>query len=153
MNNNFTSHNLIAKNEAETIKFAQDFANKILAQSINHLICLSGPMGAGKSVFARSFIQHVFQDKNMEVPSPTFTLVQQYERETLTLWHFDLYRLEHAEEIYEIGWEEATMQTSYNIALIEWPERIESLLPNPYTHIDIKPLDETQRQITITDHK
>jgi tRNA threonylcarbamoyladenosine biosynthesis protein TsaE len=60
------------------------------------------------------------------VPSPTFTLVQTYPTEAGELWHFDLYRLDRAEQIYELGLEEAL---AGGISLIEWPELIERLLP------------------------
>lgn len=109
------------------------------------VITLEGPMGAGKSEFARAFIQHLVGEE-IDVPSPTFTLVQTYEIPKGTIWHFDLYRLEDEDEIYEIGWEEAL---SDGILLIEWPERLGSLLPKKRTEIKITPKRETKRQITI----
>lgn len=87
------------------------------------ILTLSGPLGAGKSAFARAFIQHL-TSPHEEVPSPTFTLVQTYETPTFEIWHFDLYRLEHPEELWELGFEEAP---HVGVCLIEWPERIEAL--------------------------
>ncbi|MBA4749854.1 MAG: tRNA (adenosine(37)-N6)-threonylcarbamoyltransferase complex ATPase subunit type 1 TsaE [Alphaproteobacteria bacterium] len=87
------------------------------------ILTLSGPLGAGKSAFARAFIQHL-TSPDEEVPSPTFTLVQTYETPTFEVWHFDLYRLERSEELWELGFEEAPQ---VGVCLIEWPERIEAL--------------------------
>jgi tRNA threonylcarbamoyladenosine biosynthesis protein TsaE len=88
------------------------------------VIALSGELGAGKTSFARTFIRARGGDD--EVPSPTFTLVQTYELPGGAVWHFDLYRLRHAEEAWELGIEDAFRD---GISLIEWPERLGGLLP------------------------
>jgi tRNA threonylcarbamoyladenosine biosynthesis protein TsaE len=88
------------------------------------VIALSGDLGAGKTSLARAFIHARGADES--VPSPTFTLVQTYELPGGTVWHFDLYRLRAAEEAWELGIEDAF---DGGIALIEWPERLGSLLP------------------------
>ena len=88
-------------------------------------ILLDGDLGAGKTVFARGFVQAAVGD-DIEVPSPTFTLAQIYPRDGLEVWHFDLYRLERAEEAWELGVEEAFAE---GLSLIEWPERLGPLLP------------------------
>ncbi len=90
------------------------------------VIALSGDLGAGKTHFARAFIHALSGDEAETVPSPTFTLVQVYERTPAPVWHFDLYRLEQPEEVYELGFEDALAQ---GISLIEWPERLGPLLP------------------------
>jgi tRNA threonylcarbamoyl adenosine modification protein YjeE len=84
------------------------------------VIALSGEVGAGKTIFARAFIG---ED---EVPSPTFTLVQIYDRPQGRIWHFDLYRLDAADQAIELGIEEAFAS---GISLIEWPQRLGRLLP------------------------
>ncbi len=96
------------------------------------VILLKGDLGTGKSTFARAFIK-TFCGEEREVPSPTFTLVQTYEAPTFTLWHFDLYRLQHPEEVYELGIEEAY---SNGVSLIEWPERLGPFLPKDYLEIE-----------------
>lgn len=88
------------------------------------VIALEGPLGAGKTTFARAFIDAL--GGREEVPSPTFTLVQLYELAPAPVWHFDLYRIVKPEEVYELGLEEALAE---GICLIEWPERLGALLP------------------------
>jgi tRNA threonylcarbamoyladenosine biosynthesis protein TsaE len=87
------------------------------------VIALSGPLGAGKTTLARAIIGALTGPT--EAPSPTFTLAEIYETDAFALTHFDLYRLEKAEEVWELGFEEALD----GVSLIEWPERIEGLLP------------------------
>lgn len=87
------------------------------------VVALSGPLGAGKTTLARAVIA-ALTGRN-EAPSPTFTLVETYETAHFPLFHFDLYRLEKAEDVWELGLEEALD----GVSLIEWPERIEALLP------------------------
>ena len=93
------------------------------------VVALAGDLGAGKTTFARALIAAFAAEAGAvppEVPSPTFTLVQTYEFPRATLWHFDLYRIERPEDALELGIEEAL---AGGIALIEWPERLGSLLP------------------------
>jgi tRNA threonylcarbamoyladenosine biosynthesis protein TsaE len=89
---------------------------------------LSGPLGAGKSHFARALIaaRLAALGRAEAIPSPSFTLVQTYDLGTVTLWHADLYRLASAEELPELGLDEAIPTA---ICLVEWPERLGALLP------------------------
>jgi tRNA threonylcarbamoyladenosine biosynthesis protein TsaE len=87
-------------------------------------LLLEGQIGAGKSHFARAFIQARL-GRAEDVPSPTFTLVQSYQAD-VEIWHADLYRLSHPDEVLELGLEEAFDSA---ICLIEWPDRLGSLLP------------------------
>ncbi|HEX4113425.1 MAG TPA: tRNA (adenosine(37)-N6)-threonylcarbamoyltransferase complex ATPase subunit type 1 TsaE [Stellaceae bacterium] len=90
-------------------------------------IALQGPLGSGKTSFARAFIRALGRGDE-EVPSPTFTLVEVYSFPPRpSIWHFDLYRLEAPEDVYELGIEDAWAD---GVCLIEWPERIASLLPS-----------------------
>ena len=88
------------------------------------VLALKGELGAGKTCFARGFIRARGGDE--AVPSPTFTLAQIYELPNGTVWHFDLYRLRFPENAWELGIEDAFRD---GISLIEWPERLERLLP------------------------
>jgi len=93
------------------------------------VVALYGDLGAGKTALARAMIRALPGPPGAaeeEVPSPTFTLVQTYEREPAPVWHFDLYRLEGAGEVEELGFSEALAD---GIVLVEWPERLGALLP------------------------
>ena len=87
----------------------------------------------------------------MEVPSPTYTLVQAYPSPVGEIWHFDLYRLSGPEEIYEIGWEEAL---GVHIMLVEWPERLGPLLPARRIDVRLEAVSghPNHRKVSITRH-
>ncbi len=106
---------------ADTERFAAHLARQTRSGDV---IGLEGPLGAGKTTFARGFIVALLGP--VEVPSPTFTLLQTYERNDLSLWHFDLYRLSKPEDVVELGLEEALGRA---IVLIEWPERLGAFAP------------------------
>ncbi len=88
------------------------------------VIALSGELGTGKTTFARAFLRE--WGVREEIPSPTFTLVQTYELEAGTVWHFDLYRLENPDDALELDIEDAFTE---GISLIEWPENLGAYLP------------------------
>jgi tRNA threonylcarbamoyladenosine biosynthesis protein TsaE len=90
------------------------------------VVGLKGELGAGKTTLARAILRAAAGDPTLIVPSPTFTLVEVYETPQGTYWHFDLYRLEAPEQVFELGWEEARAE---GIILLEWPERLGALLP------------------------
>ena len=121
---------LALPDEAATARLARALAGLL---RLGDLIALSGELGAGKTSFARALINALPRPgrdapdpEPEEVPSPTFTLVQLYERAPAPVWHFDLFRLGTPDEALELGLEEALAE---GIALIEWPERLGPLLP------------------------
>ena len=116
------SRELVLTDLAATRRLAAALADRLAP---GDMIGLGGPLGAGKTTFARAVI-HALGDGREEVPSPTFTLVQVYDLERLSLWHFDLYRLSHAEDVFELGYEDALADA---VSLVEWPERLGDLLP------------------------
>lgn len=114
------------------------------------VVLLEGPIGAGKTHFARSLIQHLLARHGLaeDVPSPTFTLVQTYEAGPLEIWHTDLYRLTHPDEVMELGLGEA-FDTA--LCLVEWPDRLGTLAPADALTLRFAPgADEDSRTLTLT---
>lgn len=99
------------------------------------VIALHGEMGMGKSVFARAFLRALAEDPSLEVPSPTFSLVQIYDLTKATVAHFDLWRLDGPDALFELGWDEV----QEGIMLIEWPERAGDELPCHALHLTLMP--------------
>ena len=132
----------ISASENETIKIATDYAKKVKPGMV---IALFGTLGAGKSAFCRGFIQSLCPHV-CDVPSPTFTILQTYEAAEFDIYHFDMYRLKVPEEAYELGIEDAFVE---GVSLIEWPEKIGSLLPRNSIKITIEIQDDETRLITI----
>lgn len=111
-------------------------------------ILLNGPVGAGKSLFARAVIQSL-QTEPEDVPSPTFTLVQLYETGHGEIWHSDLYRIRSADEIEELGLFDA-FETA--ICLIEWPDRLGEMAPQDALCLEFRTdeFDLESRHLTLT---
>lgn len=107
---------------AATEALAQGLAPHLKAGDV---IALRGGLGAGKTTFARALIS-ALMGQETEVPSPTYTLVQIYEGPDFPIFHYDLYRLEVPDEVFELGWDE----TADGLCLIEWPDRAGPHLPN-----------------------
>ena len=143
-------------NLEETKKLA-----KTLAQNAHKgdCFCLIGDLGAGKTEFARAFIQALCG--KVKVTSPTFNIVQEYEirqwrveigeNSTLhsplpiLLYHYDLYRLKHQSELQELGFDDSLVN---GITIIEWPQIAQGYLPKKRVEIKIEILDEVTRKIT-----
>ena len=123
--------------EKDTIKIAEKFAD-ITKQG--DVWALNGTLGAGKSVFARAFIQKLTAAE--EVPSPTFTLLQTYGTPDFDIYHYDLYRLERPSEIFELGVEEAFYS---GVSLVEWPERMEGFAPRNMWNVSIEVISEGRK--------
>uniref|UniRef100_B0T523 tRNA threonylcarbamoyladenosine biosynthesis protein TsaE n=1 Tax=Caulobacter sp. (strain K31) TaxID=366602 RepID=B0T523_CAUSK len=112
-------------------------------------VCLTGPLGAGKSTLARALVR-ALTSPDEEVPSPTFTLVQFYDGPDFPVAHFDLYRLTDPDEAYEIGLEEALEDGA---VLIEWPQRLQGRLPADRLAIEITPSQDGEaRRATLVPH-
>jgi N-acetylmuramate 1-kinase len=119
------------ENAAATERLGEDLARALKKGDV---LALSGEIGAGKSTLARALIRAMADDDALEVPSPTFTLVQAYAAR-IPISHFDLYRLNDPGELRELGLDEA-MQAG--ICLIEWPERAGGLLPETAIRLELK---------------
>jgi tRNA threonylcarbamoyladenosine biosynthesis protein TsaE len=117
---------LAAPDPAATAAIARRLAPALVRGDV---VALSGPLGAGKTAFARALIGARAAESGLEqpdVPSPTFTLLQTYDLPNGAVWHFDLYRLARPEDALELGFEEAL---AGGITLVEWPERLGTALP------------------------
>lgn len=128
-------------NLEETKQIAIDLAD---SANIGDCFSLSGDLGAGKTEFARAFIQSICGESEV-VSSPTFNIVQIYNDK---IAHFDLYRIEAEEELEEIGLEEMLLN---HISLIEWPDIAGSYLPKKVCQISIEILEDNNRKISIQD--
>src|SRR5271154_6736634 len=118
-----TSFTVTLPGEQLTARFAIDIAATL---EPGDLVTLSGDLGAGKTTFARALIRYLAGDDIIEVPSPTFTLIQSYELPRFTLVHADLYRLSGAAELAELGFDDLPVGT---VVLLEWPDRAAGFLP------------------------
>lgn len=122
----------LSHSENDTAALASRIARNLAPSD---LLCLYGGLGAGKTVFARALIRALCGNPDLTVPSPTFTLLQTYDSPKGPVFHFDLYRIESAEEIDELGWDE----TGSAIAIVEWPERLENRIPARRLDLTISP--------------
>lgn len=112
---------------------------------VGETVALGGDLGAGKTTLARAILSALAVKETM--PSPTFTLVQTYVTPGLTVHHYDLYRIEDEREIDELGLDEAL---EYGAALIEWPERAGSRLPDDALHVSLSIIDAQSRRVEVT---
>ena len=126
--------------EADTAALGERLA---LAAQPGDCLLLSGPIGAGKSTVARAFIR-ARCGAGEDVPSPTFTLVQVYEDGVSEIWHADLYRLTHPDEVWELGLEDAFTRA---ICLVEWPDRLGKHVPDGALHLTLAADGEGRRAV------
>jgi tRNA threonylcarbamoyladenosine biosynthesis protein TsaE len=130
-------------NPADTQVFATRLAPLVRPGDV---VALAGDLGTGKTTFARGFINALFVIHGLppeDVPSPTFTLVQEYPLPDFTLYHIDLYRIEAELEILELGLEDAFAE---GVCLVEWPDRLGSLLPANRLELDFRQGDAGEDQ-------
>lgn len=118
-----------------------------LAQQLlpGDVLILRGDMGAGKSEFTRGIARGLGIEGYL--PSPSFTIMQMYETGRLPLYHFDWYRLESEEELYELSMEEYLYGSG--VAVVEWPSMAEEAVPQTHLEITLSPAGEDQREITL----
>jgi tRNA threonylcarbamoyladenosine biosynthesis protein TsaE len=109
-------------------------------------ILLAGPLGAGKTAFARGFLRATTADPALEVPSPSFTLVQNYATRRGTVHHFDLWRLDGPAALAELGWDDARD----DIVLVEWPDRLGALAPPEALRLDFALGEADARVVTVS---
>ena len=128
----------ISKSENDTINFAKEFAKTLKKDDI---IVLNGDLGSGKTKFTQGILE--FFGLGDEISSPTFTIVNEYKNEKITIYHFDVYRLKNEDDFFDIGGED---YFGNGICIIEWGSIISSILPKNAIFIDIEK-DETDENI------
>lgn len=133
----------LSHNEEETEKIGEALASQLRAGDV--VACLGG-LGAGKTAFTRGLARGL--GCQGRVTSPTFTIVNEYEGE-LPLFHFDMYRLEDEDELFDIGWEDYLSRGG--VCAVEWSERIPGALPEGTIRVTIErcPESEGWRNISI----
>ena len=134
-------YKFISKCEDDTINFAMEFAKDLKKGDI---VVLTGELGCGKTKFTQGVLSY-FGLEN-EISSPTFTIVNEHHKENISIFHFDVYRLEDIDEFYAMGGEEYFEK---GICIIEWGEQIEEILPKGYTKITFRKLDDNKRELKI----
>lgn len=135
---------VVLTDEAATMRFATRLAPVLRAGDV---VALHGDLGAGKTAFARALVRARTGEADAEVPSPTFTLVQGYDgADGVPIAHYDLYRLEHPDEVLELDFEDALARA---VVLIEWPDRLRSLLPRDRLDVTLAIAGPTGRTVTL----
>ncbi len=131
-----------------TLEHLSDAA-KIFAEHIEQgrVYAFYGKMGAGKTTFIKAVCEAL--GVTDVVNSPTFAIVNEYDCEQFPVYHFDFYRIKSVEEVYDLGYEDYFYGNG--ICLIEWPELVESLLPEDAIRINITVNDDDSRLLTISD--
>lgn len=133
--------------ESDSVRRTQALGAALARQlQPNDVLLMLGDMGAGKSEFTRGLARGL--GVTGYVTSPTFTILQVYEEGRLPLYHFDWYRLNDVEELYELSMEEYLHHDG--VAVIEWPSRAEEAVPESYLAVELEPVGESERRITLT---
>ena len=135
---------MIASNEEETKKIANKLAKDI--NNTNATICLNGDLGSGKTTFSRYLICSLLSKNiNDDIPSPTFTLLQIYEDQKKSIYHYDFYRLNKIDELIELNYSESLEN---NICIIEWANKFKKALPSDRIEINFEIKPNNKRSIT-----
>lgn len=131
----------ISRSEAETEAIGEKFAQGLAGGTV---VAMYGDLGAGKTAFVRGMARGM--GLSCRVSSPTFTIVNEYEGER-ELIHFDMYRLESSDELFDIGWEDYLNRGA--VCAVEWSEKVEDAFYGDETIVRIEKLGDTERRITI----
>ena len=137
---------MIASNEEETKKIANKLAKDI--NDTNATICLNGDLGSGKTTFSRYLIRSLLSNNiNDDIPSPTFTLLQIYEDQKKSIYHYDFYRLNKIDELIELNYSESVEN---NLCIIEWANKFKKALPPNRIEINFEIKSKNKRLITFS---
>jgi tRNA threonylcarbamoyladenosine biosynthesis protein TsaE len=131
--------------ESSSLEDLGELAKQIIKLTDEKVFAFYGEMGAGKTTLIKKIVEALKAEE--EGSSPTFSIVNEYFSPTVgIIYHFDFYRIENEEEVYDIGYEDYIYSGNY--CFIEWPEKIANLLPPKYVRVTIKD-QESKRVITL----
>ncbi|MCL2627120.1 MAG: tRNA (adenosine(37)-N6)-threonylcarbamoyltransferase complex ATPase subunit type 1 TsaE [Oscillospiraceae bacterium] len=133
---------IITKSELETVREGEKLGKTLKPGAV---VALYGELGAGKTAFTRGLAQGL--GINMSVSSPTFTIVNEYLGDT-ALFHFDMYRLEKEDELFDIGWDD--YHDRGGVCVVEWSEKVPGAFPPDTITVRFNILGDNERQIGIT---
>ena len=119
----------------------EDVANKLITNAKSKVLLFKGEMGVGKTTLIKSIVKALGSQD--EVSSPTFSIVNEYEADHGIIYHFDLYRIKDIEEAYNFGIEDYLDSDSW--ILIEWPEKIKSILPGNSAVVELNIASKSNR--------
>lgn len=129
-------YNFLSKSPNDTLDFARNFAKDLI---LGDVIVLIGDLGSGKTKFTEGILS--FFGIENEISSPTFTIVNEYISNNITIYHFDVYRLKDSSDFYNIGGDE---YFDKGISIIEWGDIIKDALPPKYTKITFERVLENE---------
>ena len=137
----YSELNIRLNNLEETYKFAVSLS-KLIVQPF--FICLNGPIGSGKTTFANYLINQ-FSEKKVNVPSPTFPIVQIYDLKKIKIWHYDLFRIENKKEFFNLDFDAAINDS----VIVEWPNVFMEFFPKSKIELDFFDKGMNKREIVV----
>ncbi len=135
-----SSASFTSTHPSETERLARVFAPYC---SSGTTVLLRGPIGAGKSLFARALISALL-DEPEDIPSPTFTLVQVYQTQRFEIWHSDLYRISDPYDVIELGLDDA-FEAAF--CIVEWPDRLGDFTPQNTISVDLESMENDDHRL------
>ena len=141
-------HEIIIRSTDDLPRAASEFLSLMDDRTV---YAFNGPMGAGKTTFINALATALGVPDDEATSSPTFAIVNEYRSDTTAelIYHFDLYRIENLEQAFDIGIEDYL--DSGALCLIEWPDRIDDILPDDTVRVDIDILPDGSRRLTVND--
>ncbi len=136
----------VTESEEQTLEVGRELARQIRPPLLALLI---GNLGVGKTTLAKGIVGGLGAAREEEVTSPSFTLIHEYRRGSVKVFHVDLYRLEGAREIATLGLEDLFDETQPAVVLVEWGEKLKDLFPGPRWEIHLADLGGDRRRIVV----
>ena len=127
------------------IENINDVARQIIDNFTTKIVLFYGDMGVGKTTLIKAMVKIL--GSNDDVSSPTFSIVNEYDADTFRIYHFDLYRIKDVEDIYNLGIEDYLFSNNWSI--IEWPEKLENIVPTHHDRIDITLNSDNSRTLIL----